>query len=141
MIYRYNIEGQVYYKSDDGYLIYHTDVENYLEFFEEIKEVKLDVPIGTKFKTKVDSVVYTIISCNKEDVNIHFGGHCVVTLPLEIVNINFKDGTWVIYKEKEFEILELSYEDSFGKIIFKTVSEDKLHLYLNCCKITKDKNT
>lgn len=34
----YDIEGQMYYKSDDGYLIYHTDVEDYLEFFEEVKE-------------------------------------------------------------------------------------------------------
>jgi len=46
---------------------------------------------------------------------------------------------WEEVKEKEFEILELSYEDNFGKIIFKTVPEDKLHLYTNCCKITKVK--
>ena len=35
----YNIEGQVYYKSDDGYLIYHTDVEDYLEFLKKLKKL------------------------------------------------------------------------------------------------------
>ena len=63
----YIIESWIYYKSDDGYLIYHTDVEDYLEFFEEIKEVKLDVPICTKFTSYFELHVYTIDAIDKNN--------------------------------------------------------------------------
>jgi hypothetical protein len=85
-------------------------VENLPEFWQEIKEVKLEVPIGTKFKHLDSSLIYTIDSLIDDEVKITWS-YDSTKYPIGSVNTYFKEGTWIIYKEKSFEILEFKYSD------------------------------
>lgn len=75
--------------------------------WEEIKEVKLEVPIGTKFRHKLSSNIAQIISYKDGMVNMDFLE--LTSIPVEKVNYYFSSGTWTIYKEKEFDVLETEY--------------------------------
>lgn len=77
-------------------------VENSTDW-EEIKEVKLEVPIGTKFKTKLSDTIYIIKESLNNTVDIYeypdkSGEHG--NWIISEVNENFRKHTWTIYKEK-----------------------------------------
>lgn len=87
------------------------------EFWQEIKEVKLEVSIGTKFQHhSTKDFVYTIHSVENETVKVVWDRD-TTRYPVNQVNTFFEDGTWIIYKEKEFEILELTSCFNEGDIL------------------------
>ena len=77
------------------------------------QEVKLEVPIGTKFQHCSTKRIYTIDSIEENMVKITWttGGSYYT---FKEVNDYFRNSTWIIYKEKEFEILHLEFS---GKIL------------------------
>lgn len=76
-------------------------VENLLEFWQEIKEVNLEVPIGTKFVNRIGEL-FTIKKVEDDCALIQWNtpNYMISRIQIEQVNKYFKDGTWVIYKEK-----------------------------------------
>lgn len=101
--------------SPDRYATYSKGtVEEFPDWFEEIKEVKLEVSIGTKFQQHSNKdFVYTIHSVENETVKVVWDrGN--TRYSINQVNTFFEDETWIMYKEKEFEV---SYFEEGGKIL------------------------
>ena len=109
-----------FYRSKDMYTIPAKYVENSNDW-EEIKEVKLDVPIGTKFKEYDCGSIYTIDHIDNSTVQVCLDGVPLYTSGFEVeyVNIQFKLGNWIIYKEPLFldELGNEIIEDSIVWII------------------------
>jgi len=102
-------------------------VEDYPEFWQQVEEVKLEVPIGTRFQHHLTKdLVYTIHSVENETVKVVWAGDNT-RYSISQVNSLFKSGTWTIYKEKEFEILEYISKQGLkidtGDEIFDVISK------------------
>ena len=91
-------------------------VEKNSDYWQEVKEIKLDVPIGTKFKIYPKNFIYTIDSVGDgREVTIKYVNQ-TYTYSVEEVNERFKYGDWTIYKEKEYEILHTELNDKILSI-------------------------
>lgn len=104
----YMIEGDEF-ESDSTFSV--IECHKHPEYWQEIVEDKLEIPLKTKFKYKSASTLYIVDSIDEDnDVKITWENGTLINTGYAIysisrVNENFKNGTWVV--EKDYEILSL----------------------------------
>jgi hypothetical protein len=112
-----NSYGYCFYEDSDTASFKLENIEDYSNFWQEIKEVKLEVPIGTRFQHHSTKDFVYMINAVKDNIVQVTWDFDSTTYTVDMVNTFFKNGTWIIYKEKEFEILE--FKTSYDSRIIK----------------------
>lgn len=106
--------------------------DDYPEFWEQV--IELCVPIGTKFKHRGGNQIYFISKLEDNIVTVSWFKNRCNTLTYHLKNVNnwFKEGTWIIYEEKEYEILEIITNVQGRKSNVQGYSEGYITSLLNC---------
>lgn len=100
-----------YFNVQNGKRYTREEIVNYPDYWEEV--IELCVPIGTKFKHRRGNQIYFISKLEDNIVTVSWFKNRCNTLSYHVKNVNnwFKEGTWIEYKEPEYEILTWYFGD------------------------------